>query len=214
MYYSTEKIVRDVRVAIDENRKSETLLGEADIDTLSLDELIYEKLIDAARLVEMEASPVQLESGHQFVDPEDRNVYINPVSGKGYVILPEDFMRFISFRMSDWERTVYSAITEGDAEYKLQSSKWRGIYGSPEKPVVAIVRRSEGKVLEFYSSRSSDAYVVQATYQPYPRIEEGGMDIPESCYRAVVYRAASLALASVGDQLSTVLAEISQGLLG
>lgn len=214
MFYPTAQMIKDVKVAIDQNRSSESLLGEGDIDTLSFDEVISEKLVDAVRLVEMEAPVLLLESGHAFVKAGDKNVFIDSVSGKGYVILPDDFMRLISFRMSDWERTVYESISESDASYKLQSSKWKGVCGSPEKPVVAIVRRAEGKVLEFYSCKDGGATVIQATYQPYPKIANGGIDIAEDCYRASVYRAASLALASIGDQLSGTMLEISRGCIG
>lgn len=203
-------MARAVKVAIDMNRGDEPLIMEGDTDTLTLDEIIYAKLADAVRMVEMEAPLTMLESGHDFGDD---NVFIGE-DGKGFIILPDDFMRLISFRMSDWTRTIYEAITESDPQYALQSSRFKGICGNPEKPVVAVVRRSEGKVLEFYSCRDNAATVAQATYLPIPKIDrDGGIDVAEDCYRAAVYRAASLALASVGDQLSTSMLEISKSLL-
>ncbi len=209
MTVQAEEMARAVRVAIDMNKGDEPLFVEGDTDTLTLDEIIMAKLADAVRLVEMEAPATMLESGHDFGD----NIFIGE-DGKGFVILPEDFMRLISFRMSDWKRTVFEAISENDSQYALQSSKWKGICGNPEKPVCAIVRRSEGKVLEFYSCNDNTATVTQATYVPIPKIDiDGGIDVAENCYRAAIYRAASLALASVGDQLSTTMLEISKSLL-
>ena len=209
MVVQATEMAKAVRVAIDMNRGDEPLFVEEDTDTLSLDEIIMAKLADAVRLVEMEAPATMLESGHDFGD----NIFIGE-DGKGFVILPEDFMRLISFRMSDWKRTVFEAISENDSQYALQSSKWKGICGNPEKPVCAIVRRSEGKVLEFYSCNDNTAIVTQATYVPIPKIDiDGGIDVAENCYRAAIYRAASLALASVGDQLSTTMLEISKSLL-
>lgn len=203
-------MARAVKVAIDMNRGDEPLIMEGDTDTLTLDEIIYAKLADAVRMVEMEAPLTMLESGHDF---GEHDTYIGE-DGKGFIILPDDFMRLISFRMSDWTRTIYEAITESDPQYALQSSRFKGICGNPEKPVVAVVRRSEGKVLEFYSCRDNAATVAQATYLPIPKIDrDGGIDVAEDCYRAAVYRAASLALASVGDQLSTSMLEISKSLL-
>ena len=209
MTVQAEEMAKAVRVAIDMNKGDEPLFVEGDTDTLTLDEIIMAKLADAVRLVEMEAPATMLESGHDFGD----NIFIGE-DGKGFVILPEDFMRLISFRMSDWKRTVFEAISETDPQYALQSSKWKGICGNPEKPVCAIVRRSEGKVLEFYSCNDNTAIVTQATYVPIPKIDiDGGIDVAENCYRAAIYRAASLALASVGDQLSTTMLEISKSLL-
>lgn len=209
MVVQATEMAKAVRVAIDMNKGDEPLFVEGDTDTLTLDEIIMAKLADAVRLVETEAPATMLESGHDFGD----NIFIGE-DGKGFVILPGDFMRLVAFRMSDWKRTVFEAISENDPQYALQSSKWKGICGNPEKPVCAIVRRSEGKVLEFYSCADNTATVTQATYVPIPKIDmDGGIDVAEDCYRAAVYRAASLALASVGDQLSTTMLEISKSLL-
>lgn len=209
MVVQATEMAKAVRVAIDMNKGDEPLFVEGDTDTLTLDEIIMAKLADAVRLVETEAPATMLESGHDFGD----NIFIGE-DGKGFVILPGDFMRLVAFRMSDWKRTVFEAISENDPQYALQSSKWKGICGNPEKPVCAIVRRSEGKVLEFYSCADNTATVTQATYVPIPKIDmDGGIDVAENCYRAAVYRAASLALASVGDQLSTTMLEISKSLL-
>ncbi|MDE7441687.1 MAG: hypothetical protein K2M69_05955 [Muribaculaceae bacterium] len=220
MTVQAEEMARAVKVAIDMNRGDEPLIMEGDIDTLTLDEIIFAKLTDAVRMVEMEAPHSMLESGHDFVSGTGSGgavlggIFMDD-DGKGFIPLPKDFMRLISFRMSDWKRTVYDAITESDPAYRKQSSRWKGICGCPERPVVAIVRRSEGKVLEFYSCRDLEASVTQASYLPYPRIDQdGGIDVCEECYRAAVYRAAALALASVGDQLSGTMLEISKGLLG
>lgn len=210
MIVQAEEMVRAVRVAIDMNKGDEPLIMEGDTDTLTLDEIIYAKLADAVRLVEMEAPLSMLESGHDFGDCD---LHIGD-DGKGFVILPRDFMRLLCFRMSDWTRPVYEAITESNALYGRQSSKWKGVCGCASRPVCAVVRRSEGLVLEFYSSRSGLATVAQATYLPYPIVDrDGGIDVAEGCYRAAVYRAASLALASVGDQNWQTMLEISKSLM-
>lgn len=210
MIVQAEEMARAVRVAIDMNKGDEPLIMEGDTDTLTLDEIIMSKLADAVRMVVNEAPLHLLESGHDFGDCD---LHIGD-DGKGFVILPRDFMRLLCFRMSDWTRPVYEAITESDALYGRQSSKWKGVCGSASRPVCAVVRRSEGLVLEFYSSRSGRATVAQATYLPYPIVDrDGGIDVAEGCYRAAVYRAASLALASVGDQNWQTMLEISKSLM-
>lgn len=210
MVVQATEMAKAVRVAIDMNKGDEPLFTEGDTDTLTLDEIIMAKLADAVRMVETEAPSTMLESGHNF---GEHDTYIGE-DGKGFIILPDDFMRLIAFRMSDWGRTVFEAISDSDPLYSRQSSKWKGICGNPERPVCAIVRRSEGKVLEFYSCSDSSATVTQATYVPIPKIDiNGGIDVAEACYRAAVYRAASLALASLGDQLSATMLEISKSLL-
>lgn len=194
MIYQVSAILRDVRIAMDENAVSTPLL-EAGMDTLTINEVIRSKIVEAVRRVETVAPAYLLEEGHDFADA----VYWE-TGGVGRVLLPDDFMRLVSFRMSDWERTVYSAISADDPQYAVQSSRYKGLRGNPQKPVCAIVNRPEGKALEFYSCRDSDAEIERATYIPYPEIDaNGGIDISERCYAAVVYVAASLTLSTYGE---------------
>lgn len=209
MIVQAEEMSKDVRVVVDMNRNSAPLLDEEDIDTVSFDEIIRARLCDAVRMVEMEAPLNMLEQGHLFGESvtwlED---------GKGWTLLPSDFMRLVAFKMSDWRYPVSEAITQDDPKYSRQWSRWKGVCGNPERPVVALVNRAEGRVLEFFSCRDDTATVDQAVYVPIPQIDEdGGIDVSEKCYQAAVYRAAALALASVGDQLSTTMIELSKSML-
>lgn len=192
--YKIETVSQDVRIAIDENKTSEQLLGDEDIDTLSLNEIVRSKIEEAVRRVETTAPAFLLEEGHTFGDSvfwEDNN--------SGWTLLPDDFMRLIAFRMNDWERTCYNAISVDDPLYDLQSSRFMGVRGNVQKPVCAVVNRAEGKALEFYSCKSEEAYVKRATYLPYPKIDdEEGIDISERCYTAVVYTTAALVLTAYG----------------
>lgn len=210
MIVQAEDMAKAVRVAVDMNHSSTSLLVDDDIDTESFDEIIYAKLVDAVRVVEQEAPLHLLEQGHQF-GGDNVNWTEN---GKGWLVLPDDFMRLVVFKMSDWKLSVSDAISQDDPLYLRQFSKWKGISGNPEKPVVAIVNRAEGTVLEFFSCNDDTATIEQAVYVPYPKIDiDGGIDVSEKCYRAAIYRAASFALASIGDQLSTTMLELSKSLL-
>ena len=40
MIYQIAEVMRDVRIALDQNNTSEQLLADGDIDTLSLDEIV------------------------------------------------------------------------------------------------------------------------------------------------------------------------------
>lgn len=209
MIVQAEKMAKDVRIAVDMNHESTPLLLEDDVDTVSFNDIIYAKLTDAVRMVEMEAPLHLLEQGHQFGE----NIVWSD-GGKGWLILPDDFMRLVVFKMSDWHHSVSEAITQDDPKYSRQWSKWKGICGNPEKPVVAIVNRAEGNVLEFFSCNDDTATVEQAVYIPLPRIDlDGGIDVSEKCYKAAVYRAGALALSSIGDQLATTMVELSKSLL-
>ena len=210
MIYKLQRILADVRIAIDENKKGEQLLSTEDIDTLSLEEIIRSKIEESVRRVLTVAPFDKLDGGKPFGD----SIFWR-TKGSGWTKLPENFMRLVIFKMSDWERPVYSAISVYDPMYKMQSSRYKGIRGNPQKPVVAIVRRAEGLILELYSCKSEEATVEQALYLPLPKFDMfEGIWIPRKCYRSVVYMAASLVCATIGRfDLSNMMMELSKQLL-
>lgn len=210
MIFTIRQIARDVRVALDQNMTSDSLLNIEDIDTLSLEDIIRSKIVEAVRRVEISAPAHLLEEGHTFGDAVGWGKM-----GSGWTLLPDDFMRLIAFRMSDWERTVHKAISADDPQYQKQSSRYKGIRGNVQKPVCAIVNYAEGKALEFYSCNSEDAYISRASYLPYPKIDDNdGIDICERCYTAIVYATASLVLSTYKDNdQAAVLSELSKSLI-
>lgn len=208
--YCLDEIARDVRIAIDQNMSSETLTDFGDVDTLSLNDIIRSKVIDAVKRIHSMAPAYLLDGGNNFGDA----IYWKEFES-GWCLLPEDFMRLVVFQMDDWERAVYHAISEDDSEYQRQSSRFKGIRGTPEKPVCAIAIHPEGRVLEFYSCKNTDAMVSRAVYLPYPMIDDDdGVGICERCYQAVVYTIASLVLTTYGNaDLSKALSELAKSAL-
>lgn len=193
--YQLDKIAKDVRIALDRNMVSEALLSREDVDTLSLEEIIQSKVCEAVKRVHGDAPVYLLDGGYNF----GSSIYWADKES-GWILLPDNFMRFIVFEMSDWERPVFYPITIEDAEYKLQRSRFKGLRGTYQKPVCAISVRPEGRVLEFYSCKSQNATVSRAVYLPYPIIDDnGGVEICEKCYEAVVYTIASLVLTTLGE---------------
>lgn len=195
MVLNEEVILRKVKVAMDMNVGGDLYVTEGDLDTLSVDEIIRSKMLEGVRRVEMEAPAYMLESGHNFGEEIFRRE-----DGSGWTMLPEDFGRLIKFRMSDWERSVTRAISEEDPEYEKQRSRYKGIRGTPQKPVCVISVRPEGMVLEYYSSRDKNSTVVEGVYLPRPGIDEnGGIDISERCEEAIIYMIAGLAWGALGE---------------
>lgn len=202
--------MRDVRICLDQNMTSEQLLQDDDVDTLALDDIVRSKILEAVVRVHSNAPTYLLEEGHNFGDA----VFWGDLES-GWVLLPQDFMRLIAFEMSDWEQTVYTAISPADPAYAMQRQRVKALRGTAQKPVCVITTRPEGKALEFYSCKSEDAYVSRGQYLPYPKVdEEDGIDICERCYTAVVYAAASLVLLTLGEgEKASALAEISNSTL-
>lgn len=215
--YLVSDIVRDAKVAMDRNTSSEQLAGWGDVDTLTLEEILSSKVEEAAREVESVAPRTMLD-GEQL---GDNVAWLDAVSterggsvelgdemslartagvGAGRIVLPADFMRLLVFRMSDWDRAVYDAIGSDDPRYALQSSRYGGIRGNPQKPVVAIVNYGDGLALEFYSCKGGQGVKVsEARYVPIPKITDGKIKISEKVYTAVVYHVAYLAALTLGD---------------
>ena len=195
MIFQIDKIKQDVLVCIDQNTDSSALIESGDIDTLTLDEIVKSKILEAVHRVHLDAPNYLLEGGHNFGD----TVYWRELES-GWVLLPDDFLRLVVFEMDDWEQAVYQAISTDDPEYEKQRSRFKGIRGTAHRPVCAIGIRPEGRVLEFYSCKSTEAKVSRAIYIPYPKIDKyGGVDISERCYNAVIYTAAGLTLLTCGE---------------
>lgn len=203
MLYDVGKILRDTRIVLDRNGDDRDLLP-VDTNTQLLDEAIVHEVEDSVRQV-VNGAPVELlDSTHNIMGDESGGPSIRWLEKggstvAGAIVLPADFLRLVAFKMSDWERTAYDIVTEGSKEYDMQSSRFAGVRGTPQKPVVAIVRSQYGQELEFYSCRSEDAEIEKAVYLPYPRIEGGAIEIPERCYWAVVMTIAAMTMSNVGE---------------
>lgn len=210
MIFQIDKIMQDVRVCIDQNMMSEALIVNDDVDTLALDEIIKSKILESIQRVHLKAPAILLEGGHNFGDA----IYWRELES-GWVLLPHDFLRLVVFEMDDWEQAVYTAISTDEPEYEKQRSRFKGIRGTSQKPVCAIAIRPEGRVLEFYSCKTNQAQVRRAVYIPYPKIDEdGGVDVSERCYNAVVYTAAGLTLMTCGEvEKGKIVSELAETFL-
>ncbi|PIN27593.1 hypothetical protein [Prevotella intermedia] len=198
MIYKVADLVREVRIAIDKNNSSAPLAALIDdVDTLSIGKLIESKIEDATRAVTVNAPRHLLDSGKGF------STAVAWSSSKtkhwGFTQLPEDFLRLVTFQMSDWSYPVVEAITETDPIYKQQNSRFAGIGGNPQRPVVAIVQHPIGLILEFYSCTSNDVAVKIARYIPIPRVENERIGISEKLVDSVVYYCAYLVLTSLSE---------------
>lgn len=213
MTYDVADIMRDIRITLDMNNSSEALLDVDDIDALTLDELIRKKLPVAARIVHTKAPRYLLDSGRAFGETIG---WIGSVGiGCGVIHLPDDFMRLVSFQMSDWDYPVVEAITEESPEYAKLHSRFPGLSGCPQRPVVAITQQPVGQVLEFYSCTAGSSVTLRrARYIPYPKIKNNGIELCEKLYDATVhYTAYLVALSMRATELANALLSISENLM-
>lgn len=210
MIYECADIIHDVRVCLDQNGLSGALLGDGDLDTLMLDKLISSKIVEAVRRVHSEAPASLLDCVRHFGDCVEAHA-----DGSGTILLPSDFMRLVSFRMSDWARTVYGATEADSPEGRQQRSPYLFVRGNAERPVCVIDVHGAGLCLSYYSTREKEHRVAQATYMPFPAVDcSGGIEICSRCYEGVVYTCGALVCSAVGeaDKMKTLL-ELSKSLL-
>lgn len=213
MTYNIADIKKEVRIALDQNMNSVPLINVEDIDTLSMEEILESKILDAAYIVTQEAPYYLLDGGKSFSGDIEWMSHVG--YGGGTITLPDDFLRLVSFQMSDWSYPVTAAITPESPLYAAQFSRFAGIKGSPQRPVIAISLKPEAKKLEFFSCRAgSKTHIKQASYIPMPKIEDASIDICERLKPATVYRIAYLVALSISNaELATIMLNVSKELL-
>lgn len=216
MNYSVKALKEEIRVALDQNRNDGTLLSDAgDVDTLALEKIIESKIEDAARIVESNAARHLLNDSVGYYGLDYSKIQWNGEDTTGFVPLPDDFMRLLLFKMSDWAYAITDAITPDDPTYARQHSRYGGVRGNSQRPVVAIVERPSGLALEFFSCKTQDAKIESAYYIPYPKMKPyqgGDEDDPEfepgeiiigicdKLKSAVVYYAAYMTALGCGEK--------------
>lgn len=217
--YTISSLKQDVRIALDQNMVNTQLAGIGDINTLSLDDIIESKIVDAARQVELSA-PVELLDGGTAISSPTVTWESQAGYGPGSIDLPADFLRLVVFKMSDWDHPVYHAITQYDPLYALQRSRFGGVRGNPQKPVVAIVSKASNAAgqylkLEFYScAADSNASVSMMAYVPKPVISSGSISLCTPLKSAIVYKAAAMTAQSIQrNDLAAVLEQQAANLM-
>lgn len=112
----------------------------------------------------------------------------------GYIVLPTDFLKLVSFKMAEWSRSVTEAITEHHPLYKRQS--YPELRGSYRKPV-AVFRTiyGVGKVLDYYSVPEGLHTVDHATYLASVTAE----NLDEILIDPLTWHVAGLILNTVGE---------------
>lgn len=245
MKTAVSDIVEQVRIAIDQNQQEGSILSDEN-NTLELDEVIRQKILHAARLL-LETSDVSVlgqgktcyikkcdEDGQptnpDWPDPEPTDgeileLYEDPDVSWGelsawVMMMPHDYLRLLSLKMSDWKRAVHFAIPYESADYSQLRSGFLGITGNPERPAVAEEKRGfdhahisensfinpggtewglkNAQWLGLYTSATGD--VVDFRYIAIPAYDEDDcLEFPEKLLRHLVYQTASFVAATFKD---------------
>lgn len=203
MEYLVSDIIDRVRVIMDETMNAiEAPLFDA--TALDLDTMIRQSLPDAVKAIH-NIAPTHLLTGKIITSTTVKNQ-----DGSGYILLPDDFMRLIIFKLDGWKRPVVIPITDQHPDYILQKNKY--VRGGTDKPVCAITtNRSGKKILEYYSLPGSYTThtISQALYIPIPAIIDNKIDISSRVLSPVLYQCAALAyIASKRTDIANYLFDI------
>jgi hypothetical protein len=139
---------------------------EGDINISDPLNLLINAILDEA------ANKTLLDAPLHILDPVKSDVATGTQEDEdkiGYIQLADNFLRFVSLKMSDWKREVTEPITSKDKRYRVQRNKYTR--GGTAKPVAVFSYRTitgeQKRVIEYYSVDTSHAidwfYYIQET---------------------------------------------------
>lgn len=112
--------------------------------------------------------------------------------GTGHLTLPKDFLRLVSFRMSDWKRSVYAAVSTDSEAYALRFNPSNRRKSMRKAPAVTVIPGVKRWMLEFTGSTEPSAYPEICSYLSHPgSADEGFLRIPRSLIPQVEEAAAA-----------------------
>ena len=115
-----EELVEAVRVTLDENQVESEYLATG-TDNMELDEIIRAKLVYAVRSI-LEMCPVGMMEAEEMDLPDTAQLPTD--DGSGSIVLPEDFLRLVNFKLKSWNRavtTVASIMMESSFRVTLKT---------------------------------------------------------------------------------------------
>ena len=210
MQVSEATIIKDVRVALDENTNiapfTDSDGNTFDPDTLEMEEIIKSKIADGVNAVRSVAPLSKLEPARMASGEGWPLTWIDDEKMIGEVPLPDDYLRMVMFKMSDWAHAATTPIPADTAMYHQQFSEWKGVRGNPSRPNIAVATdMATGKnVIQFFSCDSTEAtaeltYIKRCDKPNEPDESNTTYEIEQGVYRPVVLKTAALVAATYGN---------------
>lgn len=190
MTFEIKEIVKKVLHLLDENEEILQEKIEFGIAGTNLAELIPDIVLEVAPQCILEADTQNL---NESIEADVEVEWEGP--GRGRVLLPNDFLRLVSFRMSDWKRSLTRFMDYGSEAYQLRFFPAKGRAGIRKSPAAAICREGTHAWLEFIGSTDPGAYAERFSYIPRPEIsQDGHIWLPQSLLPEIVRASANYLL--------------------
>lgn len=201
MKYALTDVAGYVYALLDENREILEERVEYADPGVNLEPLITALLPEAARNVLMEASPDSFDecrelSGSQAGSPKQISTCANMATVS--YRLPDDFLRLLYCRMSDWEEGVRIPLEYGSDAHRLRGRRYGSFSFACRRPAVAVKRRGKIADLLVYGTRQ-DSELAELCYVPRPVVIDGEIDLPPALLHDVCERTASMVRNILGD---------------
>lgn len=198
---SVGDIVADVKVCFDEIGLNDAeFLKET--DNAEMDTIITSKIGDALRFVGLHADV-------GYLEPTVIERSVTAENGMVDYKLPDDFLRMIYARLSDWLFAVTEPIFYTEKEYATLKNPITT--GYPDNPKVAI---TADKHLELYTTKSSDVKLTFGYIGEAKPNADNTWPIPDKLHRAIIYYIAGLTLLTYKDAHADALLNMAITIMG
>lgn len=195
MRISVEEITERVCELLDENREILDQRVEYADPGMALAPLVERLLPEASRIV---LSTLPLASIDECLHLGGK-VQTFSCQDYSYLTLPDDFLRLVYLRMSDWNDGIMSLLVYGEPSQRLRLRRMGGRRFGRVRPAAAVRCRGDLKELVVYGS-SPGAECVALDYVPVPRIKENAIDLPPRALHEVCVRISEMVGDILGDR--------------
>lgn len=107
--------------------------------------------------------------------------------GSGLLPLPSEFLKLVCLKMPGWTRPVSEVSGSGSIQEAMQQSKWPGIRGTTQRPVVLNHYEEKGQRALLIYPCGEDTTPEISLYIPLPAFDEAeGMTVEHRFYPELV----------------------------
>ena len=195
-------IIKSVRTILDHNLSSTELEDLTEVQTLDLDTLIRDSVRPAAMQL-MQMVPVELADAKT-----ESKQYQDGIAPPVELALPDDFLRFVSCRLSGWAYPVTELKAMGSREHLRQHGEFEGLKATNGKPVAVM---NKDKIIMY---GGASARLAECIYIGMPDMDGTGIEIGGRLYDPLCYIIAALACECLKDtQKSQYMIQTARSLM-
>lgn len=119
--------------------------------------------------------------------------------GIGELDLPDDYLRFVHFRMADWEEGLTRLMDYESSACRLRSRRRPDGTFSRRRPGLAVKERGRKKQLMIYGSTPGTEFA-ELEYVGKPEVNDSSIDLPQGVIHGVCVRLTEMVKAIIGDR--------------